>query len=677
MTRTRQVRRAWCDAARWLLCTLAVVMGPCAHAGVTPLEVASLPTDLTQLSLDDLLKIQVVSVSKKAEPVGEAAAAVFVLSGDDIARSGVHRIADALRMVPGLQVAQPNANNYDISARGFANTGDKLEVLVDGRSVYSPLTSSVFWDVLDTYLPDIERIEVIRGPGATLWGANAVNGVINIVTRSARDTVGAAADVYGGNELRYGGSARLGLRTGDNGALRLYAQGHSLDGAARADNSALADGMNEARAGFRGDWQLGSGSLMATGGGYEATENFNTVSTSGTLGAPVEADRSGGHLLARYECCAQVDGGWSLQASYDGYRVNEPTAYAEQRRTGTLDFQQQWLLGTRHTLIYGAAMKFSRDSTAGPPMAIIFDPAARTLSTYSTFVQDQVSLLDGAGTLTLGSKFEHNSLSGFEVQPGVRFGLKVTPALFSWASISRAVRTPNRIDDDVAIYCPPPAGFPGVCGPGVFRIGNPDEDSEKVVAYEWGARLRTGATLSWDLASFFNDYTHLRSTEPGAALPHFANELDGHGYGAELAVVWKPLQQLELRPWYSYQALHIHQRPGGADMTAPANDEGSAPHHQAGLRVLYEPAPRWNVDAYLRYVSRLAQTSTPSASSGPTSVPAYTELSLRVARQLGSGLELSVAGDNLLDAQHAEFGASASRGELQRSLLLELRWAMP
>ncbi|HUP91818.1 MAG TPA: TonB-dependent receptor [Solimonas sp.] len=639
-----------------------------------PVEIAALPEDLTQLSLEDLLNVEVTSVSRRAEPLFDAAAAVFVLTGEEIRRSGVRSIAEALRLVPGLQVARPNVHAYAISARGFNNTSaDKMEVLLDGRSVYTPLSSAVFWDVLETYLPDIDRIEVIRGPGATLWGANAVNGVINIVTRSAQDTQGISAVAYAGNEERYGAGARLGARVGEAGSVRLYAQGLARDESALASGKRAPDGMRMQQAGMRSDWSIGQGTLTVSGDGYDASEQSNRIN-----GTPTDTDVSGGDVLARWTCCAQDDGRWSLQGSYDGYVRNAPTVFSEQRRTGALDFQQQWELGASHTVVYGLGARVSHDTTGGVPLAVLFVPAARTLGTYSAFVQDQMSMLDRRASLTLGSKFEYTTTTGFEVQPSIRFGWQASEPVFIWAAVSRAVRTPNRIDQDVAIFCPPPDGFPGTCGPDtLLRIGNPGLDSEKVLAYEWGLRVRSGKRLSWDLATYYNDYSELRSTESSPPFFTFDNRLRAHGYGAELSAIWQAGEHLQLRPFYSFLALHAQAEPGSSDIQTAANLEGSNPRHQAGLRAAWDPAPRWNVDSFLRYVAALPRAGTPSATSGSTRVPAYAELDLRLAYSFPAGLELGLVGANLLDSRHPEFGPEATRSELQRSLLLELRWSRP
>ena len=670
--------RHWRIRSTALACIAALAAASAfADDGDSNVALPKLAADVTKVPFDELLEVEVTSVSKRAEPVVAAAAAVFVLTGSEIRRSGVRSIAEALRLVPGLEVSQRSATSYAISARGFNSTSaDKLEVLLDGRSVYTPLTSSVFWDVLDTYLPDIDRIEVIRGPGATLWGANAVNGVINIITKSAAQTQGATAEVHGGIEERYGAAARLGTRVGDNGSVRLYAQGYSRDNTVHADGSDSTDGVRMMQSGFRSDWDLSGGNtLTVSGDAYEGAEAGTTISSTGGTGPAINTTVSGGDLLARWTCCATEDGRWSVQANMDGYRRKIPTVFNEQRRTGALDLQQQWLIGARNTFVYGLGYKYSHDDTGtAPENVIVFDPAKRTLNTYSTFVQDQISLLDNAATLTVGSKFEHNAFSGFEVQPSVRFGWQASSSLFTWAAVSRAVRTPNRIDQDIAVYCPPPNGYPGACGPGLFRIGNPQMDSEKLIAYEWGMRLRSSPHVLWDLATYYNHYTSLRSNEPLPPFNAFDNKLHADGYGAELSMIWQPLDTLELRPFYSFLVLNARADADSGDVTTPETLEGSNPRHQAGLVMSWDFAPRWHLQAFGRYVSELKQSATPSLTSGSTRVPGYGELNLRLSRSFAHGLELGLVGQNLLHDHHPEGGGVATRNELQRGGTVELRW---
>lgn len=638
-----------------LLCA-ALAAAQCAYAN--PGELAALPDDLTQLSLDDLLQIDVTTVSKRAEPLHEAAAAVFVLTGEDIRRSGARSIAEALRLVPGLHVAR-QGQSYAISARGFNSTSaDKLEVLLDGRSVYTPLFSGVFWDALDTYLPDIDRIEVIRGPGATLWGANAVNGVINIVTRPAADTQGVEAVAAGGAPHGASGAARGGWKLGTAGHVRAYAQAREDDNGVLRNGDEGSEGLRSRQAGFRAD---------LAGSGQHRYALSGDVLRGESEGATGETEFNGANLHGRWNLATSADSGWSAEARYEHSRRQIPTLFDERRDTFGLELEHRRNLGPRHALLFGAGYRNSRDDTGGPPLAIIFDPASRTLETYSAFVQDQISLAGGDGALTLGSKFEHNDFTGFEFQPGVRLGWKLPKDVFTWGAVSRAVRTPNRLDSDISIFCPPPNGFPGICGGGeLLRIGNPDLEPETLIAYEWGLRLRPARRVSLDLALYYNRYNDLRSVEPARPFGAFGNGLHGNSMGGELTLGWRPLDTLRLDAFYSHMDLDIERHDNGRDLTTPTQIEQGNPRHMGGLRAGWTPAPRWSLDGFLRVVDKLPRYN----------IPTYTELNLRLAFRLRPDLELALVGENLLDDRHPEFGAdNASRVEVQRQGVLQVRWS--
>jgi iron complex outermembrane receptor protein len=638
-------------------------------------QTAALPTDLTTLTLDDLLKIEVTSVSKRAEPMQTAPAAIYVVTGEEIVRSGARSVAEALRLVPGLQVARSNANTYRISARGFDSGGDKMQVLVDGRSVYTPLTSSVFWDVLDTALPDIARIEVIRGPGATLWGANAVNGVINIITRSSADTHGGKVLASVGNEEQAAGSLRLGTAVGDGGHVRVYAKAFGRDDSDLASGGDIRDGQRHVQAGLRSDWSLARAhTLSVSGDVYDGRERATGAVSRG----PIRTELGGASLNARWSWAASAGNDVSAELSFDRYTRETPETFSEKRRTWDLGVQQDLRLGTRSHLTLGLGYRNTHDDTGGPPFAIIFSPGARTLQTWSAFAEHQLDFAGDRAVWAFGSKLENNDVTGFEVQPGTRVGWKISPSWFTWASVSRAVRTPNRLDQDIAIFCQPPLDAVIGCASGArVPIGSRDFASEKLVAYEGGLRYSDSRTWSADLSTFYNHYTDLRSTErtgPGPFDLKFENKLKGRGMGGEIAFTVRPTQRLDLRAWYAFLDLQIEPSAGSNDVASGANIEGSTARHHAGLRAAWQPAPSWNLASALRYVSRLPRTATPSATTGRTDVDGYVELDLRAAWRVWSHLELALVGQNLLHASHPEFGSEASRGESERSLILEIGW---
>ena len=622
--------------------------------------------DFGDLSLDDLLEIEVVTVSRAAEPIGKAAAAIHVITADMIRQAGARTIAEALRLAPGVHVARSNAQTYSISIRGFASTSsDKLEVLIDGRSAYTPLFSGVFWESFDTYLPDIERIEIVRGPGATLWGANAVNGVINIVTKSAVDTVGSDVAMAAGTELRGFASMRTGQTLGP-GAIRMYAKAYERDASEQASGGEALDGQRFSQAGLRGDWTLSSG--------HKLTLIGDVFGVRGTAADPitgdrVESDADGGNLNLRWSRTTTTGSTFSAAVYGESTRRRTPNLFVEDRETVDVNMQfNRAFAGGRHDLVAGVGYRRSEDETGAPPDIVIFDPQDRTVEQFNVFVMDKITLSDAA-TLSIGSKFEHNDFTGNEVQPGVRFGYELSEKSFTWASVSRAVRTPNRLDQDVAIFCPPPTGFPGVCAPGRFRIGNPDFDSETVLAYEAGWRKRVGSRASLDLSLFFNDYDDLRSTETQPPpFGSFENRLSGTGVGGELALVTELPRGWDVRAWYAHLSLDIEADPGSTDTTTPSDLETSSPEHQVGMTTRWSDQSNWVAHLALRYVSSLKASDT----------PAYTEADFTLIRKLGSKAELRLIGRNLLDDGHREFGEpSATAGTLlERSAALEfgLRW---
>lgn len=667
-------RTAWGRVAHALrprpavsLLALLAALAPAAAAADDLQTTPAGRQDLTELSLDELLQIEVTSVSKRPEKLLDAAAAIYVLSGDEIHRQGARSIAEALRLVPGLEVARVTSRTYAITARGFNNVNaDKLLVLLDGRSVYTPLTSAVFWDVLDTYLDDIDRIEVIRGPGAALYGANAVNGVINIVTQHSSRTTGTVVSGGIGTEDRARAELRSGAKFGETGSARFYVKARDQAPDATPSGDDARDSAQTVQGGLRSDWRLPGGQELSVSGDlYNA--RFNTLPTI-TPPNTRATTASGHNLVARLASKPDAVSGWSLQAYYDQYRRDIPTLYGERRDTVDLDFQQQFALGEQHTLIYGLGYRRTSDETQGPPdVAYVFLPASRTLNTESLFVQDQWRLLDDALVLTLGTKLEHSDFDALAVQPSLRAGWRVAAHAFTWAAVSRAVRQPNRLNSDIGIYCPPPNGYPGSCGPGLFLIGNPNVASEKLTAYEWGLRVWGRPNLSFDLATFYNRYDQIISSEAATSTTPFGsidNKLKAQSYGAELVLNWDARPDLNLQFSYGYLRLNATRNADSTDTASVARLEGSDPRHQAGLRLSWQPAQRWHVNSFLRFVDGLSADQ----------VPAYVELNTRIARQFDHGLEVSLSGQNLLNAQHPEFSPVGSRNDVERSGLIGFTW---
>ena len=614
-------------------------------------------TDLTSLDLDQLMSMEITGVTRRAGAYARAPAAIFVLTGEDIRRSGARTIADALRLVPGLQVVRSNAQNYTVTARGFG--GDKLQVLLDDRSVYTPLTSTVFWDVFDTYIDDIARIEVIRGPGASVYGANAVNGVINIVTRPAGDSAGTHVFGGGGEEESAFGGFRSGGRIGDWGHGRLYAKARERDSTDRANGSPVIDGGSQIQAGGRLDGSLGGlGSLTLQGDIYQA----QFYSATFPAGATSDTDAAGRNLGASWNY--DWSGGAQTETSlyYDGYERRIPTIFEEHRDTWDFSVQHNLAAIGAHRITVGTGARVSRDQTGGPPLLIVFQPPDTTRRTYSGFLQDELSF--GSLALVLGAKLEHNDFSGTEFQPGVRLGWSATDRVFTWASVARATRTPNRIDHDTGILCTgvdtPIVGCPGAGT--VLAVGSKTFDSENLIAYEWGLRMQPAATLVTDVALFYNDYAELRSTEAGLV---FSNNLEAEGYGGELSLGWEPRDWIKLNAFYAYLRVDARADPSSTDTTSVNTLENGTGQQSVGLRLGLRPTGSLTVDSFLRHVDNLPAQN----------VPNYTELNLRLGWAVTPLVELALVGENLLDASHPESGAAAStRSEIPRSAFAELSW---
>jgi iron complex outermembrane receptor protein len=623
--------------------------------------------ELSSLSLEELMNVEVTSVSKRPEKLFEAAAAIYVITREDIHRSGVTSIPEALRMAPGLEVGRVDAHNWAITSRGFNDVyANKLQVNIDGRSVYTPLFSGVFWDVQNMFLDDIERIEIIRGPGATLWGANAVNGVINVITRTAKETQGVLIQAGGGTEERAFGGVRYGGQLGANAHYRVYGQYFNRDDSVQPSGARANDGWWMGHGGVRLDWDPSESDLLTfQGDAYSGRVNQTFVVTSPTTpgGQSVETEYvvEGGNALGRWTHAFSEDSALQLQLYYDGTR-RRTAIFQEVRDTVDLDVQQRFALGQRHQFVTGLGYRLSGDDVVNA-YPLSFDPDSRTTQLLSAFLQDEITLVDELLRLTLGSKFEHNDFTGFEFQPGAR--LLWTPHVrhTAWASVSRAVRTPSRAEDDVVINQPGPV--PG----SVLSIrGDRGFDSEKLIAYEAGYRLQAHARASLSVAAFYNDYDDLRTREAGPVIPGIplvipvvvANNLKGETYGLELGPLWQVTDWWRLQATYSTLWMNLHRKPGSND-TNSEGAEGRSPHHQATLRSTMDLPGHWTLDGSLRYVDKLPNLN----------IPSYVTLDFRVAWRPIEWLEISVVGQNLLEDQHAEFAPSLIRTqptEIERSV---------
>jgi iron complex outermembrane receptor protein len=630
------------------------------------------PSTLKKLSVEQLVDIDVTSVSKYPEKFSEAAAAVAVLTSEDIERSGVTKIPDALRLVPGLDVAQVDAHTWAISSRGFNDIfADKLLVLIDGRTVYTPLFSGVFWDFQDTLLADIDRIEVVRGPGATLWGANAVNGVINIITKSARDTQGFLVSTGGGTEDRDFVNVRYGVKIDDDTFARVYVKYFDRDSSVLPDGTDAHDAWDMFRGGFRLDSEpSNANSFTLQGDIYTGNEDevYSIPTTRPPFAANISSTDqvSGGNLLGRWTHTFAPDSQLTLQAYYDRTEQETPI-FGEKRDTGDIDLQDRFNWGDRQKIIWGVGFRITHSDIKNS-LNVSFFPSDRTLTLYSAFVQDEISIVPDRLHLTIGSKFEHNDFTGFEIQPSARALWTPGHAQTIWGSISRAVRTPSEAESDVRLNPAPPVPIP----PGFLTIhGNPNMESEKLIAYELGYRVQPINQLKVDLTGFYNDYDDLRTLEPLLPGPVsqsiVKNKLFGETYGVELSATAQVTRQWRLQGSYSYFDAQLHREPSSHDTTTEAIDEGSSPHNQFFIRSLLDVG--WNIqfDSTLRYVDVLPLPK----------VPSYITLDLRLAWSPRKDLEFAVVGRNLLDDHHPEFAPTfigTQKTEVGRSVYGMVVW---
>jgi iron complex outermembrane receptor protein len=630
------------------------------------------PSTLKKLSVEELVDIDVTSVSKYPEKFSEAAAAVAVLTSEDMERSGVTKIPDALRLVPGLDVAQVDAHTWAISSRGFNDIfADKLLVLIDGRTVYTPLFSGVFWEVQDTLLADIDRIEVVRGPGATLWGANAVNGVINIITKSARDTQGFLVSTGGGTEDRDFVNARYGVKIDDDTFARVYVKYFDRYSSVLPDGTDAHDAWDMFRGGFRLDSEPSNeNSFTLQGDIYTGNEDevYSVPTTTPPFATTVSSTDqvSGGNLLGRWTHTFAPDSQLTLQAYYDRTEQESPI-FGEKRDTGDVDLQDRFDWGDRQKIIWGAGFRVTHTNIKNSLNVSLF-PSDRTLTLYSAFVQDEISIVPERLRLTIGSKFEHNDFTGFEIQPSVRALWTPGHGQTIWGSISRAVRTPSEAESDIRLNPAPPVPIP----PGFLTIhGNPNMESEKLIAYELGYRVQPINQLKVDLTGFYNDYDDLRTLEPvlpGPVSPSTVeNKLFGETYGVELSATAQLTRQWRVQGSYSYFDAQLHREPGSRDTSTEKIDEGSSPHNQFFIRSLLDVG--WNIqfDSTLRYVDVLPVPK----------VPSYITLDLRLAWSPRKDLEFAVVGRNLLDDRHPEFAPTfigTQKTEVERSVYGMVVW---
>jgi len=620
------------------------------------------------LTLEQLLDIPVISVSKKMEMVADAPAAVYVITSEDIIRSGVTTIPDALRMAPGVDVARSDSNSWAISIRGFNSTlANKLLVLIDGRTVYNPVFGGALWEAHDLMLEDVERIEVVRGPGGTLWGANAVNGVINITTKHARDTQGNLASALYGNEELGALSVRHGDAFGEDGFYRVYAKAFKRDSSHSPSGGDAYDEWDGLRSGFRADWD---DKFTLQGDAYRNTTqqrkpHFSLVAPF----APIEDQTivyDGVNVLGRWTDKYSDGSQFNMQSYIDWARRDEPLNFIDDRTIYDAEMQYNFVPLGMHELITGAGFRFSANNETGNNN-VSFSPKRSRNSLYNIFVQDKITFAPEKWFLTLGSKFEHNEFSGYETQPNIRLQWNPTQHQTVWSSVSRAVRTPTPIEENLTATLLTAASVRAAFVP------NENFKSEELTAYEIGYRNQITPTLSTDIAAFYNDYDKLETITAqtpvvvvnGIDPPHFlipfifTNNMKGTSHGIEAAFSWLASENLKITLNYSFLQLSLE----AADPTQKGAEQ-LYPERQAGIKVFWNLYDTWTLDSTASYVDKLPGGA----------VDDYVRLDVNLGGRISNLVRFNLVGQNLLDHRHREFGTvdDINAGEMERSIFGKL-----
>jgi iron complex outermembrane receptor protein len=637
--------------------------------------------NLKQLSLEELGDVEVTTVSKDPQQVQKTPAAVFVITQEDIRRSGATSIPEALRLAPGVEVARIDANHWSVAIRGFAGQFSKsLLVLIDGRSVYTPLFSGVYWDAQNVMLEDVERIEVVRGPGGTIWGANAVNGVINIITKSAKNTHGILATLGGGKVDQGTGGVRYGGSAGKDFNYRIYGMGSIREPEFHPDRDGF-DHWRMGQMGFRTDWTSGEKDTFTVQGDIyrgESGERAFIASFSPPAETPQDGKAyvSGGNLLARWQHKTGEGSDIQIQAYFD--RTNrQDFELGETRDTFDIDFVHHVRIDGDQELTWGLGARVSPSNFIQTSAGVNFLPSKQTDSIYSGFVQYELPIVHDKLALTVGTKLEHNNFSGFEYQPSGRLLWTPTAHQSFWVAVTRAVRTPSRVDQDVAFSIfvratPPP--------PIYFEIlGNPKLAAEQLIGYEAGYRTQVNRNVYVDFTAFYNTYRDLQNYGPlslsQAATPPpshvfivlpYANGIEGHTVGTEIAPNWKITHWWQVRGSYSFLHMDLKDKPGFTDTgNLLSSYLGSSPSSLVGFQSFFNLPKHFELDQTYRYSSALPAQA----------VGAYSTADVRLGWHRGEGLDFSVIGQNLLQPSHNEFGGDPGPlVGIKRSIYGKITW---
>ena len=639
------------------------IFGQTSQVAPQPTSQPAAQRDLSQISLEDLMDIKVTSVSKTEQKMSQAAAAIFVIMQEDIHRSGATNIPDLLRMVPGLDVSQINANDWAVSARGFNQQfSNKLLVLIDGRAVYTPLLGGVNWDTQDVALEDIDRIEVIRGPGATIWGANAVNGVINVVTKRAEATQGALVTAGGGTVGQAYATAQFGGTIRGNTNYRIFANYHNHSSFPAAGGGSGNDDWHLLHAGFRADTNFSTEDSLTVQGDLYTGETGATIIHLFSIDPPIIANLnvltglSGGNILARWNHTFSSRSDTTFQFYFDNYERTGPES-DETRNTVDFDFTHHWAWGSRQDIIWGAGYRRTWDQDLGT-IDQAFSPSDTELRLVTFFGQDTITLQPNRAFLTAGTKIENSYFTGYGVEPSVRLAWTPSNRLTFWSAVSRGERTPDRRDAGLNASL---AAFPDPGGSSipveVILFGAPQILPEHILAYEAGFRAQPNGRISIDVSTFFNRYDHLETLEPGPRVFEpspaparfvvpitFGNLMYGTTEGGEIAANLKLTDRWTLNPSYAFLEMRLHTKSASQDTTSVAEYEGSSPQHQVKLRSHVDLSHGISWDASAFFVSELQIQG----------VAAYTRIDTQLNWKFAERGDFSLVGQNLLQDHHLE-----------------------
>lgn len=673
-------RLGWAASMRlWVRAFFGLVLAMAAKAADSLPQMGA--RRLADLSIQELMNESITSVSKKETKLTESPAAVTVITAEDIRRIGATSIPEALRIVPGLDVARINASEWAVSSRGFNNQyANKLLVLVDGRSVYTPSFSGVFWHMQDLMLEDLDRIEVIRGPGATLWGANAVNGVINIMTKSARDTQGLLSSVTYGTDLKPLANLRYGGQLSTNLYYRVYGQFLEHDNFLRSDGPEASDQWNTARGGARLDWHPDERNHLTLQGDYDEEmvhQPFDEAHLTPFVGLESHADRNHNHsvnVLGRWTHTFSATSESMLQLYYDAFK-HVDAGSLERRETFDMDWHHRFAVGARNDVVWGLGYRYTPDDISSSTHVAVWDPRRAHDQVLNAFVQDEILLVPDQLSLTLGTKLEHNDYTGFEIQPSARLLWTPTDKQSVWTAVSRATRTPNRFEQGARINT---SAFQPPMSPPIEVALLPTStlQSEELIAYELGYRVQPAKALALDWAAFYNVYQnlHVFTLQPNRfettpPPPHVLVPVEGFydnpgdTYGVELQAQWQVTEGWRLAAGYTW----LHMRLDHDEATERDN-----PQHQFHLRSSLDLTHNTELNGVVYYVDKTAHV----ANNATFTTPAYVRLDLGATWRPLKNLELSIWGQNLLDPRHSEITSfhTAYVTEIPRGVLGKITW---